>query len=165
MGEAVAERRRVRKMPKKTKTPHLTLAKAPAAKAKPSIAKKRTAKIAVTAEASAKLGAQRLAALLLEDCGKDPALARQLRMELVTDNTDAIARELDKQIASLRRSRGFTDWRKIRELEKMLDDLRASIADTLSPLPRRCQESPARPQDRHAQFAAGQCNGTSGHCR
>jgi hypothetical protein len=108
----------------KTKTPM-------DAKAKPSIAKKRAAKIEVTAEALAKLGAKRLATLLFEASENDPTLARQLRMELMKDNPDAIARELDKQIASLRRSRGFIDWRKVRELEKTLDALRASIAGTL----------------------------------
>lgn len=96
--------------------------------AKTALKKSKSTKVELTIETLAKLGAKRLAVLLLEASEADPILARQLRMELMKDNPDAMAREIDKQIASLRRARGFMDWRKVRELEKTLDALRASIA-------------------------------------
>jgi hypothetical protein len=93
---------------------------------------KRTAKIEVSAETLAKLGAKRLAELLFEASENDRVLARQLRMELMRSDPAALAREIDKQIASLARAKSFVDWQKIRDLVKTLDGLRAAIEGPLA---------------------------------
>ncbi len=106
-------------------------AKSTTTQAKSATTKPKGKQPTVTIESLTKLGAKRLAALLFEAADKDPALAKFLRVELLKSDPEALAREIDKQIASLKRARGFVDWRKIRELAKTLEALRASIAGPL----------------------------------
>ena len=100
-------------------------------KPKPATAGK-TGKVDLNAEALARLGAKKLAALLFVASEDDAVLARKLRMELMAHDPQALAVEIDRQISTLRRSRSFVDWNKIGDLAKNLDVLRASIAGPLT---------------------------------
>jgi hypothetical protein len=106
-------------------------AKSTTTQAKSATTKTKGKQPTVTIESLTKLSVKRLAALLLEAAENDPALAKRLRVELLKSDPEALAREIDKQIASLKRARSFVDWRKIRELAKTLDALRASISGPL----------------------------------
>ena len=63
--------------------------------------KRNTAKVEVTEASLARLGAKRLAALLYAASEADPALARQLRMELLASDPAALAKEIDRQILNV----------------------------------------------------------------
>ena len=89
-------------------------------------------RIELSADTLGKLGSKKLAELLYAASEDDPVLARKLRMELMSHDPDALAREIDRQIANLRRSRSFVDWNKIGELARTLDALRVSIAGPLT---------------------------------
>jgi hypothetical protein len=92
----------------------------------------KSPKLELSADTLAKLGAKKLAALLLAASEDDVVLARKLRMELMVHDPEALAREIDRQISILRRSRSFVDWNKTGDLAKTLDGLRASIAGPLA---------------------------------
>lgn len=92
----------------------------------------KAGKVDLNADTLAKLGAKKLAALLFAASEDDAVLARKLRMELMAHDPEALAREIDRQISALRRSRSFVDWNKIGDLAKTLDGLRASIAGPLA---------------------------------
>jgi hypothetical protein len=53
-------------------------------------------------------------------------------MELMAHDPEALAREIDRQISNLRRSRSFVDWNKTCEPANTLDAWRASIAGPLA---------------------------------
>ncbi len=66
----------------------------------------------LTAEAVAGLGAERLAALLLEAAEHYTALLRSLRVAVASRvDASAVASEIDQQISSVRRSTAFVDRR------------------------------------------------------
>jgi len=90
------------------------------------------AKLELNADTLARLGAKKLAALLLVAADDDPVLARKLRMELMVQDPEALAHEIDRQISNLRRSRSFVDWNRTGDLVKTLDGLRASIVGPLA---------------------------------
>ena len=91
----------------------------------------RTRKL--TAEALAALGAERLAVLILAQAETDPVFARSVRMELAgKDDAGALAHEIDKRLKTIRRSRGFLEWDKVKPLARELDQLRETIAGTLA---------------------------------
>lgn len=92
----------------------------------------KSPKLELSADTLTKLGAKKLAALLLAASEDDVVLARKLRMELMAHDPEALAREIDRQISILRRSRSFVDWNKTGELAKTLDGLLASIAGPLA---------------------------------
>ncbi|MFZ4607625.1 MAG: DUF6880 family protein, partial [Caulobacter sp.] len=59
------------------------------------------------------LGAESLAALLLELSDSQPALKRRLRMELSAEvGAPALAEEIDKRLAMIAGSRAKVSWRK-----------------------------------------------------
>ncbi|MDE8652148.1 DUF6880 family protein [Novosphingobium album (ex Liu et al. 2023)] len=79
------------------------------------------------------LGAARLARLVLSQAEADPIFARAARMELAAkDDSGALAHEIDKRLKTIRRSRGFVEWDKVRPLAQELDQLRTSIAGPLA---------------------------------
>lgn len=79
------------------------------------------------------LGARRLAELLMDKAGSDPALARSLRLALAgTDGTGRLGAEVEKRLRTLRRSRGFIEWDKVRPLARELEELREIIAGPLA---------------------------------
>lgn len=97
-----------------------------------------TAKKAVSAENLAALGADRLAALLIEVAAADAGLKRRLRMELAADVGAAdLAFEIDKRLTALAASRTRVSWRKRPALINDLRSLLRIIVDRLAPLDTR----------------------------
>ena len=83
----------------------------------------------VTAESLAKLGVERLAGILLELAGEQPAIKRRLRLELAGQaGGETIAAEVTKRLTALRSARSFIDWQKRPALVRDLDFTRAMIA-------------------------------------
>lgn len=80
----------------------------------------------VSAQNLTPLGADRLAALLIEAADADPALKRRLRMELAAEIGAAdLAFEVDKRLNVLATSRSRVSWRK---RPALLQDLRSLLA-------------------------------------
>jgi hypothetical protein len=76
----------------------------------------------------AALGADRLAAMLLELAKGDAAAKRKLRLELASKSGgDEIAALVRKRLATIAKSKSFVDWRKVRALAKDLEAQRAAI--------------------------------------
>jgi len=104
----------------------------------PPRAKRTTAKVAarasvLNADTLAQLGAPRLAGLLMGYAEADPALARSLRLALAeTGGAGHLAAEVEKRLRTIRRSKGFVEWDKVRPLARELDALRATIAGPLA---------------------------------
>jgi hypothetical protein len=66
----------------------------------------------VTPQNLAKLGADRLAEILIETAQVRPELKRRLRMELAAEQgAEHLVVEVDKRLASLETSRGRIAWR------------------------------------------------------
>ncbi len=87
----------------------------------------------LTAEALARLGADRLAGLLLETAEHDAALARTLRIAVASrDGADAGAVEIDAEIKRLKRSRGFIDRDRTRAFARDLSALCTAIEGPLA---------------------------------
>ena len=81
------------------------------------------------------LGADALAALLLELSDSQPALKRRLRMELAAETgPEALAEEIDKRLAMIAGSRAKISWRKRPEFILDLHVLRRMIAGRLGDL-------------------------------
>ncbi len=87
----------------------------------------------LTPETRAALGAERLAAALLEHADGDPVLRKKLRMLLAgTEGPGSLGAEIDKRIRAIGRSRSMVDWEKRKPLVQELDHLRTTIATTLA---------------------------------
>ncbi len=81
-----------------------------------------------------KLGAEKLAALVMDLVQGSAALQRRARMELsAAQGPREVAADLRKRFASLRRAASFVDWRKQRALVKDLEDLLGMIETTIAP--------------------------------
>lgn len=81
------------------------------------------------------LGAESLAALLLELSDSQPALKRRLRMELSAGiGAEALAEEIDKRLAMIAGSRAKVSWRKRPEFILDLQVVRRMIVDRLGDL-------------------------------
>lgn len=95
---------------------------------RPAIAKKALSEANLAA-----LGAERLAALLMETAS--PALKRRLRLELAAEAGAAdLAFELDKRLAALEASKTRVSWRKRPELLAELKSLQTLIVQRLAGL-------------------------------
>jgi len=80
------------------------------------------------------LGAERLAALVMEVVTGNAALKRQARAALLENaGGDALAAEVRKRLATLKRSTSFVDWQKRRALVKDLHQQRILIAEKIAP--------------------------------
>ena len=76
------------------------------------------------------LGAERLADLLLEVTKGNAAAKRRLRLELAgEESAQDVAREIQKRLATINRSRSFIDWRGRNALAADLEMLRRSIVE------------------------------------
>lgn len=94
-------------------------------------AKKKT----VSAANLATLGAERLAAILMDAGAADANLKRRLRMELAAEVGPAdLAFEIDKRLTSLAGSRSRVSWRKRPALLADLVAIRRIIVERLAPL-------------------------------
>ena len=81
-----------------------------------------------------KLGAEKLAALVMDLVQGSAALQRRARMELsAAQGPKEVAADLRKRFASLRRATSFVDWRKQRALVKDLEGLLTMIENTIAP--------------------------------
>src|SRR3954466_3711135 len=91
-------------------------------------------KKSVNAENLAALGAERLAAILMDLADQDADTKRRLRLELAGQaGGEIIAREISKRLTSLKSARSFVDWHKRRDFVKDLDLQRTMIVDRLAP--------------------------------
>jgi len=89
----------------------------------------------VNAENLARLGAERLAAIVADAAETRPDLKRRLRMELAAaQGSEHLALELDKRLATLEGSRSKISWRKRPSFVSDLETLRALIAERLAEL-------------------------------
>src|SRR5512132_468935 len=88
----------------------------------------------LTPAAVAALGAERLAALLLQAAEYDPALMRSVRFAVASRiDAAAAAAEIDQQIRRFRRSTAFVDHRErmafARDLGTLVDAIAGPLAD------------------------------------
>ncbi len=91
------------------------------------------AKTTLNAKNLAALGAERLAALLIEISTGDAAAKRHLRMALAAAQSPTdLAKEVRKRLATLARARSFVDWSGIRSLAADLDTQRRAIVETVA---------------------------------
>src|SRR4051812_22273938 len=87
----------------------------------------------VTLDNLTALGAERLAAILVDLAEGDAEVKRRLRLELAAQSGgDTIAAEIGKRITALRSARSFIDWQKRRDFVKDLDLQRAMIVDRVA---------------------------------
>lgn len=81
-----------------------------------------------------RLGAEKLAELVMELVQGSAALQRRVRMELsAAQGPKEIAADVRKRLVSLRRSKSWIDWRKQRALIKDLDALLDMIENKIAP--------------------------------
>jgi len=81
-----------------------------------------------------KLGAEKLAALVMELVKGSATLQRRARMELsAAQGPKDVAADVRKRFASLRRATSFIGWRKQRALVKDLEALLAMIENAIAP--------------------------------
>jgi len=91
------------------------------------------ARTSLTAKNLELLGAERLAALLIEISAGSTAAKRRLRLELAGAQSPAeLAKEVRKRLAAIARSRSFVDWQGIRSLADDLDTQRHAIVETVA---------------------------------
>lgn len=87
--------------------------------------------IALTAESLERLGAARLAQLVLELSAGDAVVKRRLKIELA--GPLGAARAIEKRLATIAKSKSFIDWRKVRVVHEELLDQRVAIMDIVAP--------------------------------
>ena len=98
-------------------------------------AAKKPRKGELTVEGLAALGAERLAALVLEAAERDASFKRVAKAAMASaDGPDAVAAIIDRRLAALERARGFVDWDKVRGLADDLAAMVAIIRNQLAPL-------------------------------
>src|SRR5271165_6329961 len=87
----------------------------------------------VTLDNLAALGADRLAALLVELADSDAEIKRRLRLELAAQTgSDTVVTEIGKRLVALRSARSFVDWQQRRDFVKGLDLQRTMIVDRVA---------------------------------
>jgi len=91
--------------------------------------------VAVSTENLVRLGAERLAAILMEVAGEQSAVKRRLRLELAGEaGGEIVAAEMNKRITALRSGRSFIDGPKRADFVRDLTLTRTTIADRLGPM-------------------------------
>ena len=94
------------------------------------MASKKT--VAVASDTLVRLGAERLASILLELADEQPAIKRRLRIELAGEaGAEIIAAEMSKRITTLRSARSFIDWQKRPDFVRDLSLTRTTIAEKI----------------------------------
>ena len=115
-----------RKLPLR-KTLEMAISKAPG------VIHGMASKKTITADNLAALGADRLAAILVELADDNADVKRRLRLELAAQmGGETIAAEIGRRITALRSARSFLDSQKQRELVKDPDPQRAMIVDRVA---------------------------------
>jgi hypothetical protein len=98
-------------------------------------AKRAGSRKTVTAANLEALGAERLAALLVEVAEDQPAIKRRLRMELAGEvGAEDLAAEVGKRLTAIETRRSRVHWRKYREFVRDLDGQRTMITGRLAEL-------------------------------
>lgn len=98
-------------------------------------AKRTGSKKTLNAANLERLGAERLAALMMEITEGQAAIKRRLRLELAGEaGPDDLASELDKRLASIAEKRTRITWRRYAEFTRELRQLRAAIAGPMAEL-------------------------------
>jgi hypothetical protein len=93
----------------------------------------RRSKKTVSVENLEALGAKRLAEMLFELGLDDTGIKRRLRLELASEvGGEAIAADIGKRLAELKRARSFVDWHKRRALVKDIDLQRQMIVEKVA---------------------------------
>jgi hypothetical protein len=88
---------------------------------------------AVSVENLVALGAERLAALLIDAAASDPSLRKRLVLALAEGGgPKALIKAIDRRLAAAAGARGFVAWEKARAYAGELDGLRDSIASGLA---------------------------------
>ena len=88
----------------------------------------------VTPETLVRLGAERLAGILMELAEEQPAIKRRLRLELAgAAGGEIVAAEIGKRLTTLRSAHAFVDWQKRPDFVRDLDLMRATIAERIAP--------------------------------
>lgn len=101
-------------------------------------AKRTGSRKAVNAPNLAALGAERLAAILMDTADDDPTLKRRLRMELASEvGPEDLAAEIAKRLAAIEARRSRVHWRKYKAFAHDLDLQRGMIAGPLARLDAR----------------------------
>jgi hypothetical protein len=79
------------------------------------------------------LGAERLAALLIEISAGNAAAKRRLRLDLAgAQSPDELAKEVGKRLTAIAKSRSFVDWQGVSALAADLDNQRRAIVETVA---------------------------------
>lgn len=92
-------------------------------------------KPALSHESLASLGADKLAALLMEEVKGNAALKKRLTAAIAGgDGAEAVAKVIDRRLSALERARAMVAWEKERALAQDLGALVASITGELAPL-------------------------------
>ena len=87
----------------------------------------------ITHENLVRLGADRLATLLVGFADDGADVKRRLRLELASEaGGQVIAAQVSKRLAAIRTARSFLDWRKQRDFAKDLDLQRAMIVERVA---------------------------------
>ena len=87
----------------------------------------------VTADTLVRLGAQRLAGILLDLADEQPTIKRRLRLELAGHaGGETIAAEIGKRLTTLKSARSFIDWQKRPDFVRDLNLTRTMIAERLA---------------------------------
>ena len=87
----------------------------------------------LTAANLERLGAARLAEILLDLTAGDAVAGRRLRLELAAAaDPKSVAREVRKRLSTIARSRSFIEWNKTRNLAQDLEAQRSAIAEKVA---------------------------------
>jgi hypothetical protein len=87
--------------------------------------------IALTAKSLERLGAARLAQLVLELSAGNAVIKRRLKIEL--SGPDGAGRGIAKRLATIGKSKSYIDWRKVRVVHGELLDQRTAIMTLVAP--------------------------------
>jgi hypothetical protein len=87
--------------------------------------------IALTADSLERLGAARLAQLVLELSAGSAVIKRRLKIEL--SGPDGAGRGIAKRLATIGKSKSYIDWRKVRVVHGELMDQRTAIMTLVAP--------------------------------
>ncbi|OJU32882.1 MAG: hypothetical protein BGN89_15415, partial [Alphaproteobacteria bacterium 64-6] len=86
----------------------------------------------LTVESLTKLGAKRLAEILIEEAARNRQLKQAVHMALAAETgSNEVGHQVRKRLAQLARSEGFVSSEKARELATELDRLKSAIVETI----------------------------------
>jgi hypothetical protein len=90
------------------------------------------ARTKLTVESLTKLGAKRLAEILIDESGRNRQLKQSVHMALAAETgSSEVAHQVRKRLATLARSEAFVHSEKARELRTELEQLKAVIVETI----------------------------------